>query len=137
VSDRGEIIVFAGTDPDTQGTWTMVGVFNVPEPLGTRCFRKAGADLVLLTKRGPLPLTQVVTVTESGQVNTAITGNITPTFELAARTFGTQTSWQLMEIPNQNLFLVNVPQGAASSVQYVMSAETGGWSLWTGINAAV
>ncbi len=136
VTDKGEVIVYQGTDPTSATTWGLVGVYSIPEPIGRRCLYKLGADLAVLTKRGVIPLSEVLGVASSGQVNRTLTNKITPTFEVAARAFGDLTDWQIIEFPKQKLLIVNVPTSASTAEQFVMQAETLGWCQFVNIDAA-
>jgi hypothetical protein len=37
MTSRGQCIIYSGTDPTSSSNWTLVGVFNLPPPLGVRC----------------------------------------------------------------------------------------------------
>ncbi len=58
ITSEGEAVVYKGTDPSSSTTWSLVGVYYVGRPLGRRCLFKFGGDLLLLTDRGLLPLSQ-------------------------------------------------------------------------------
>jgi hypothetical protein len=42
VTSRGEVHVYEGADPSSTTTWSRVGTFKIAEPIGRRCFIKAG-----------------------------------------------------------------------------------------------
>lgn len=136
LSSRGQVLIYQGTDPTAAATWSLVGRFKIPEPIGRRCFVQLGGDLGVLTSRGLVSLSAVLNMTESGQAKSAITDKIVNAFTVAFRTKGTKYGWQCMEYPKQQLAIINVPQTEREEFhQYV--AYKGKWSRWKGIEANV
>lgn len=133
VTSEGETLIWSGTDPAAANTWALVGVFQLSPPIGPRCMVKAGADLGIATVRGIVSLDTVLVTAESQQVQTALTRSIDDEFQRAWLNVGYSDSWQVLEVPAQRILLVNVP--LATRVQYCLSIETGGWSLWESISA--
>lgn len=136
VTSEGEVIVYQGTDPATASTWSLVGVFRIARPLSRRCFVKAGADLGVLTVDGPVSLGQVLPAAGSVQRRATLTDMISDAFRLAYSIAPSDSAWSIIEAPSEGLIIMNVPSATAGTTsQYVMSADTGGWADWTGINA--
>jgi hypothetical protein len=54
VSDKGEVVVFSGTNPAEATAWQRVAHFQLTPPLGTgqRTWARVGGDALLATKRG-------------------------------------------------------------------------------------
>ncbi len=135
VTSEGEVVVYQGTDPAAAATWSLVGVFRIARPISRRCFVKAGADLGVLTVDGPVSLTQVLPSAGSVPRRTTLTDKICDAFRLAYSIAPSSSAWSIMEAPSEGLILINAPDSTAgSSSQFVMSADTGGWAKWTGIN---
>lgn len=136
VTSEGEVIVYQGTDPSAASTWALVGVFRIQRPLGRRCFVKAGADLGVLTVDGPVSLAQVLPAAGSAQRRATLTDKISDAFRLAYSIASSGSLWGILEAPGEGLILINTPTAVTGeSVQFVMSADTGGWCRWTGIPA--
>lgn len=136
VTSEGEVIVYQGTDPASASTWALVGVFRIQRPLGRRCFVKAGADLGVLTVDGPVSLAQVLPAAGSAQRRATLTDKISDAFRLAYSIAPSGSLWGILEAPGEGLILINTPTAVTGeSVQFVMSADTGGWCRWTGIPA--
>lgn len=135
LSDKGEVVLYSGTDPSSASTWGLVGTFSLPPPVGRRCMVRVGADLIIVTVRGLIPMSQVMTLAESGQSNAAITAKIAPTFEAATRTQSSYSHWQFLEYPKEKLLICNIPTSSTDSVQYVMHTETMGWAKFEDISA--
>lgn len=135
VSSEGEVAIYTGTDPTSASTWSLVGVFRIPPPIGRRCFVKAGADLGVLTTDGLISLSEALPLPGGAQRRAAITDKIGPAFGKAFYDAGTVFGWQSIEIPRENLVMVNVPISASRVDQFVMCTDNGSWSRWTGISA--
>ena len=60
LTSEGEAIVYAGTNPGSADAWNLVGVFNIGRPIGRRCVEKVGADLIVTTENGFLPLSKIL-----------------------------------------------------------------------------
>lgn len=134
-SDRGEVVIYQGTDPSSITTWFKVGTYRIPEPIGTRCVVKSGADLGVITQLGVLPLSAVLPISNAGQGRAAVTDKIKGAFQAAHRATGDMEGWQIIEYPQGALVIVNVPQAdGVTFQQYVMNMQTGAWCNFVGIN---
>jgi hypothetical protein len=136
VSSRGECIIYAGTDPSSATTSALVGVYNIPEPIGRRCLINAGADLGILTSQGLLPLSQILGMTAGAASRAAFTDKISGQFRDQYMATGTAFGWQCIEFPKNNILIINVPIAErVTQHQYVMNINTGAWCRFTGMNA--
>lgn len=135
VTNKGEIAIYAGVDPDDATDWRLIGRFKVGKPLGKRCLVKYGGDLVLTCSDGALPLSQLVATNFTRPQEVAITARIAPAFSAAAQSYGDNFGWQAWNYQAGSLLIFNVPiQELGQSYQYVQSLVTGGWCRFTGIN---
>ena len=136
ISSRGQVALYQGTDPSSASTWALVGVFDVPPPIGRRCFARYGADLLLMTLEGVFPLSQLLSVDQSQASRVAITDNIAPEFNRAARSYGSLFGWEVCSYAKGTRLVVNVPTVELSAAkQYVMNTITGGWCEFDSHNA--
>ena len=111
-------------------------MFDVPPPIGRRCFARYGADLLLVTLEGVFPLSNLLSVDQSQVSRVAITDNISPDFASAARSYGSNFGWEVVTYPRGTRMIVNVPTSALSAAkQYVMNTLTGAWCEMDGHNA--
>lgn len=133
-TDQGELIVYKGTDPTSDATWTMVGRWELGRPLGRRCFIKYAGDLLYLAEDGVWPLSKAVI---SGQIQprVAVTDKIVNAMSTAAGLYFTNFGWQMVFHPKVPFVLVNIPVGAGLQEQYVMNTITGAWCRFTGVDA--
>lgn len=136
VTTMGEVVVFSGTDPAAASTFQRVGTFLIPKPIGPRCLVKMGADLVILTMHGALPLSSTLDKTRSALGRVSFTDKIGPAFRAAYTAAGGSHGWEVVEYPAGEFVLVNVPLRERSTQhQYVMNTRTGAWCRFTGFNA--
>ena len=136
ISSEGQVAVYAGTDPASADTWSIVGVFNVPKPIGRRCFARLGGDVLLITIEGVFPLSQLLPVDQSQASRVAITENINPAFNGDALSYRSAFGWEIAVYPNGTRLIVNIPTSElATAKQYVMNTITGAWCEFDGHNA--
>lgn len=130
-SNMGEILMYSGDYPGALN-WTQVGRYFLPVPLGRRSYINLGADCVLITEMGMLPISEVMQNAEAK----GLTDKINNAFRQAAILYGSNLGWQAMNYPRGHYMLVNVPTSQGSDAeQYVMNTETGSWCKFTGQRA--
>lgn len=136
VSSKGQAIVYRGTDPGNSSAWFLVGVFNLPPPIGVRCLQSFGSDLLYISTEGLLPISKALPFDPSGVRSVALTNRILNAMLTAAQLSRTFFGWEVELFPSQSLLLMNVPlTEGALQVQYVMNTLTGAWCRFTGWNA--
>ncbi len=131
VTDKGEVIVYRGTDPSSASTWALIGVWIVGAPISRRCLMKYGGDLLVLTLDGLVPLASAL---QSSRLdpNVALSDKIQGAFAAAARTYKNNHGWALQYYPLNNALIVNIPISAGSQQQFVMNNITKAWCRFTG-----
>lgn len=136
VSSRGQVAVYAGTDPSTNTNHALIGVFDLGAPIGRRCLTKVGGDLALINIDGVLPLSKALETDQGAAAAIALTKNINNAMNAAARNYASNFGWELRPYAKGTLALLNVPlvQGV-SQHQYVINTLTGAWCRFTGMNA--
>jgi hypothetical protein len=137
ITSEGQVIVYQGADPSDSNAWALVGVYDIPPPIGRRCLTKIAGDLGILTTSGLLPLSKAMVIDRAAVENVALTNRINNTFTNAAREYGSNFGWQACVYPRANMCIVNIPlvDGGASH-QYVMNTLHGAWARFTAQNAA-
>jgi hypothetical protein len=134
ITSEGEIAVFQGTDPASDATWGLVGVYYIGRPIGRRCFTKIGAELLILTERGLLPITKALTAGATEE-SIAVTFKIDSAFNDQAKSYFSTFGWDVTLIPRSTVGIVNIPS-AGQKVQYVWNLLTKAWSRFTGWEAS-
>lgn len=130
VSTGGDVVVYQGTDPSSVSTFGLKGVWQMSRPpSGRRIASTYGGDLLLLSRRGLLPMSQLVVGSlSSAEYATAKIANIINTF---MQERSTDPYWGVVLQPEDNVLMLLVPQGAsATSTQLVQSNAGRGWFLY-------
>lgn len=136
VSSRGQVAIYAGTDPSSDSTFELKGVFDLGAPIGRRCLTKVAGDLALINIDGVLPLSRALGIDRGAVAQVAITANINNAMNDAAREYKDNFGWELTPYPKGTMALLNVPLiEGASQHQYVMNTLTGAWCRFKGMDA--
>jgi hypothetical protein len=137
ITSKGQVIVYQGSDPSDANAWSLVGVYEIPPPIGYRCLAKIAGDLGILTIAGVLPLSKAMVIDRAAVQNIAISQNINTTLMKSAQDYGDNYGWGLTVYPKNNMFIVNVPLAEGGEThQYVMNTRHGAWCRFLGQNAA-
>lgn len=136
LSNKGQAVIYQGVDPSASDTWNIVGVFDLPSPIGRRCLKKIGSDVAVITNSGLLPISKALPFNPASQRQVAFTNRIQNAMLSAAQSYSNQFGWEVELFPAQTLMIMNVPTVANSQqLQFVMNAMTGAWCKFTGWNA--
>lgn len=136
VSNKGQAVVYKGTDPGNANAWFLVGVFNLPPPLGYRCFKGMGSDLLYISIEGLVPISKALPFDPSGVRSVTLTNRILNAMLIAAQGARLAFGWEVELFPMQSLLVMNVPVVENNTqVQFVMNTLTGAWCRFTGWNA--
>lgn len=130
MTSEGELLIYAGNDPDNAGSFGVVGVWDVGKPLGARCFAEHGGNVVVLTERGLLPIPANLGTPERQLSKTALSDPIETMLD-TRRAQTLTADWQVISSPDHGLLLIT----DGSTYQYVLS-DTGGWSRFVGLGGA-
>lgn len=135
ITNRGQAIVYRGTDPSSATTWALVGVYDIGSPIGRRCFIKYGGDLLIITYDGLVPLSGAL---QSSRTNpqVALTDKIQYQIGTAVATYASNFGWQIQHFPKEDMLILNVPVAVGDlQEQYVMNPLTGAWADFQGWDA--
>lgn len=137
VTSEGQVAVYQGLDPSDANNWSLVGVYNLPRPIGDRCLVETGVDVLVLTEAGLLSLTNSLRTPLDQQREQSLSRWISTAFSQAASSYRANDGWEVLLYPGRgSLMMVNVPVAElATSQQFVRCGETGGWCRFTGIDA--
>lgn len=135
MSSTGEILIYEGANPG-DATWGLVGRFYTAVPLSRRGFVNMSGDIALLTKSGLIHLSQIVQESRDREEDIALTKNIGPTINQAARDYSDNTQWQPIIHTRGTMGIINIPVvDLSQSHQYVWNTITGAWCRFKSINA--
>lgn len=133
VTTEGEVAIYQGTNPASD--FTIVGVWDIGEPIGERCLMKLAGELMIITMSGVYPVSNAL---RSSQTNpkTAITDRIRSVMSSSAVSYSGNFGWQLQHYPQGDMLLLNVPIVEGSEIeQYAMNTITGAWCRFTDIDS--
>ena len=128
ITNKGDVIVYRGSDPASASTWQMVGQWYLGAPVGNRPFIKWKGDLLIICQDGVFPLSAALL---SSRLNpkVALTDKIKKAMTTAVGSYGSNFGWQLLPFFKENMLILNVPIAVgATQEQYVMNTITGAWA---------
>lgn len=133
VTSMGEVIVYNGTDPNSDTTWALKGVWQLGQTFNRRCFFKYAGDLLLITQDGLVPLAGAL---QSSRLDPRVnlTDKIYYAVSQAATTYFANFGWQINYFASENMLILNIPITNGTE-QYVMHTITKSWGRFTGIDA--
>ena len=137
VTSNGEVIVYRGTDPASDATWALTGVWKLGSPIGNRSMLKWGGDLLILTYDGLMPLAQSL---QSSRLDprVALSNKIQGAIVAATAAYSSSTvGWQVYYNARRNAVWINVPIAEGQQEQYVMNTITTSWAQFQGWTANV
>lgn len=135
LTSEGEAIVYQGTDPATAADWNLAGVFQLGKPIGRRCFRKAGADLLIITDEGVVACSTILSIDRSQTERVALTQQINKAFNDYVRDYGSLFGWEPFIYPRRAMLLFNVPTSSSTADQIAFNTITRAPCRFTGIPA--
>ena len=135
MTDKGQIIVYQGTDPSNANSWAMVGVWDIGAPIGRKALYKYAGDMLVICQDGVVPLSGALQSSRV-QPRVAITDKIQFAISQAINDYRNNYGWQLIYVPQINQLWLNVPvQEGLNQQQFVMNTITGAWCNYTGWEA--
>jgi hypothetical protein len=135
----GEVLVYSGTDPSAS-SFALVGTFRVAEPVNEiRAMAKLGGDLIVATREGYLPLSQVFRQDLIGNRAAAISEKIRGTVISQVAETGTSTGWQIHVSADGSKVYFNYPTGDSTDTfnQHIFNPITRAWAIFQNIPAHV
>lgn len=134
VTDQGEVLIYAGTDPSSSSAWGLMGVFDLGAPIGPNPLIRRGGDLLIMTEDAILALSDVIQLPRDTQRRSGLTKGIAPTWVNATRKFKTQTGWSVAVYPKARMGVINIPD-PSGTYQFVWNTITNAWCKFTNMSA--
>lgn len=139
VTSEGEVVVYVGSDV-AGSDFRKVGTFQLPPPLGRRCFKQLADDVLLMTKGAIYPLSKSL---GRGLLDKrlALTDKIDTAWNAYSNSYGTLFGWEMVFFPEGQMLLVNAPLLDMPSLsikysdQFVVNTLTSAWCRFRGWNA--
>ena len=136
ITSEGEAVLYSGNDPSSSTAWSYVGTFSIGKPIGRRCVEKVGAELIVTTQDGAIPLSIFLPIDQVGARGKALSDSIQNDFLTASRSYGSNFGWQSIHYPQGSYALFNVPITGTTAIQYVVNTQTGAWCKFSNMNAS-
>jgi len=139
IMSSGEVLVYSGTDPSAS-SFSLVGTFRIAEPVNeVRAMAKLGGDLIIATREGYLPLSQVFRQDLVGNKAAAISEKIRGTVIRQVALTGSTTGWQIHISADGSKVYVNYPTGDSTDTfnQHVFNPITSAWTIFQNIPSHV
>lgn len=130
ITSEGEVASFSGSDPSDASNWGLDSVFYVSQPLGPYAYTTIGGDLAIMTRRGLVPVSSMMSgVPSEVMFANAMTKRISNAIKRLT------VSWQSLPYPIQvfnhpeiQWLTINVyDESLDKPVQYVMNIISGAW----------
>ncbi len=140
ITSNGEVIVYRGTDPASDATWALAGVWKLGSPISKRAMLKWGGDLLILTYDGLMPMAESL---QSSRLDprVALSNKIQGAITQATTNYGgnhSSVGWQVFYNAKHTAVWINVPVADGSlQQQYAMNTITKSWCQFTGWEANV
>ena len=137
IMTSGEVLLYSGSNPASD--FALVGTFRIAEPINEkRAIAKLGGDVIVMTKEGYLPLSQVVRQDIVGNKAAAISEKIRGTVIAQVKATGTLTGWQIFVSPDGDKVIFNYPTNDVDPFnQHVFNPIIRAWCIFEDIPAHV
>lgn len=132
VTTEGEVAVFQGADPGAADGWSLVGVYRIGKPLGPNAWHRAGADIVINTDIGHVPLSQAINRDLAALSPASVSFPIETAWNeaVALRRFA---DWHCTIWPERQMLLIALPTGDGMEAKmFAANVRTGRWCEFTG-----
>lgn len=126
ISSEGEIIMYAGSAPDS-ADWAQVARFFVGKPLGYRSFIRVGQDTWVITQQGIVPISALFQLDPEQALN-VVSQKINPLISDYAKITPFDHSWYGFTWSMGRRVYINVPTSGTESFLLVYSMDTKGWT---------
>lgn len=133
-TDKGEVAVYEGTDPDAAETFSLVGVYRIGRPLGKNAWFKAGGDIAVITDDGIVPISAAIKTDRAALKGSAITYPIETAWrQIVREREGNVFPFTAALWHSETMLMIGVPTyGSFSPVCLIANARTGAWARFTG-----
>ena len=134
ITSEGEVLVYAGSDPNNAQDWSLKGKYYVSRPIGNRCVIQYQGDVVMISEDGYIPLSKVMPLAQSGTSNLAYSDKIRGLVLERIRDNKNLFGWQAIIYPRGGYALFNVPIREQFE-QHVINLSSGAWCRFTNIRS--
>ena len=134
ITSEGEVLVYAGSNPNSANDWQLKGSYKISRPIGYKCTLNYQGDIVVITDDGYLPLSKVLPLNQAGNSAVAFSDKIRGLVLERTASNRNKEGWQGIIYPRGGYALFNVP-ASRNFEQHVININTGAWCRFTNIKA--
>lgn len=139
VSTNGDVVIYEGTDVESDSLWQLKGVYYIGAPIeGRRYTEKVAGDLYILTVTGVVSLATIFTSSQvSVSSETVYSKKIQNLLSDATSEVGDLPNWELRYFPGINQLYINIPTVTSEgSSQLLANTIINAWTVFTGYKAS-
>lgn len=133
ITNRGEYLMFFGTDPGDVNSWQLVGRYKASEPIGRKCVLDYAGDLIVLTVDGAIQFSQIRKLADTRFELTALTSKLGDILT-RLNAFRDNHGWCMALYPAGGWLVVSAPGSPTRTGEYfhfVMNTTTMAWCRFT------
>jgi hypothetical protein len=132
IGTQGDVGVWQGTDPSSNNTFALKGVWYVgPVPKYGKYFTSFGGDVLILSEMGLIPVGRMV----NGQfveVDPGVSSKIQSVLTPLVKSLRDSESWDVFVAPSDDVLIIKLPEQITSGYQqFVMNIPTGSWCTFS------
>ena len=132
IMDSGQIAVYSG---DVSSTFSLVGVYYMPKPVGKQCLVNIGGQLAVLTNGGLIPLQAAMTGVAFDIYKLNDFGKVSPSLRDDVDNYQSIDNWSLAF--HDGFVYISIPTVSGSSSKiWVYNTQTGAWSTFSNVPSA-
>lgn len=126
IMSTGEIIIYEG---DPGGTFSKIGAYNGPEPIGRQCYTRVGGELIIWTKAGLIPITAYLSGIAYDARAYGNHGKVAPSLTSDWQSYSSNTQWAIGQAEGAIYLSVPVIDGSSHKI-WVMNTRNGAWTTY-------
>jgi hypothetical protein len=125
----GEVATYAGNDPSQTDDWRLDSIYYLAAPLSSRSVAEYGGDLIILTRRGLIPLSTLMSGSASEVLySNTLTKRISRTLMRLTLAAASPFPPELVVHSEYGWILINIyDPDSAKPIQLCMNFLTGAW----------
>lgn len=134
ITSEGEVLVYAGSNPNDADGWELKGNYKISKPIGYRCTMKYQGDVVIICQDGYFPMGRALSAANAGDSLVAYSDNIRGLVIERTANNKWREGWQSVVYNKKGYAIFNVPVSEQFE-QHVVNVATGAWCRFTNIRA--
>lgn len=134
ITSEGEVLVYAGSNPNSADDWRLKGCYRMSRPIGYRCTLQYQGDVVIISEDGYIPLSKALPLQGANASQIAFSDKIRGLALECTQNGQNKAGWQGIIYSRGGYALFNVPVGQQFE-QHVINLNSGAWCRFTGIRS--